>query len=255
MKKSDIQIRDPFVLPLPGKGRYLLFGSTDPNIWSGQGLGFDCFESRDLEDWHGPIPSFRPPPDFWSNTQFWAPECHPWKGRYYLFASFARDGRRPRHPNPGCRLSRGSLPDPQRWAGHPARLGVPGWHPACRRARPALDGLLPRVGAGRGRRDVRRPAKRRFTPGCWRTTVALSCLCRLLGEAVRGQRPPEELRDRRPVPAPPAERQAAHALVDHRLRRVCHGLCGLGYRQHSWPLAAIRPAHLRHGWRAWDAIP
>jgi arabinan endo-1,5-alpha-L-arabinosidase len=93
MKKSDIQMRDPFVLPLPDEDRYLLFGSTDLNIWSGPGLGFDCFESRDLEGWTGPIHAFRPPPGFWSNTQFWAPECHPWQGRYYLFASFARDGR------------------------------------------------------------------------------------------------------------------------------------------------------------------
>ena len=93
MNKSDIQMRDPFVLPLPEEGRYLLFGSTDVNIWSGPGLGFDCYESRDLEDWSGPIAAFRPPPGFWSNTQFWAPECHPWQGRYYLFASFARDRR------------------------------------------------------------------------------------------------------------------------------------------------------------------
>ncbi len=93
MKRSDIQIRDPFVLPLPHEGRYLLFGSTDPNIWNGPGLGFNCFESRDLEDWQGPIAAFRPPPGFWSNTQFWAPECHPWQGRYYLFASFALDGK------------------------------------------------------------------------------------------------------------------------------------------------------------------
>jgi arabinan endo-1,5-alpha-L-arabinosidase len=92
MKRSDIQIRDPYVLPLPEEKRYLLFGSTDKNIWSGPGTGFDCYESRDLETWDGPIPAFRPPPDFWSNTQFWAPECHPWQGRYYLFATFARDG-------------------------------------------------------------------------------------------------------------------------------------------------------------------
>jgi hypothetical protein len=38
-------------------------------------------------------PYVLPLPDFWSNTQFWAPECHPWKGRYYLFASFAKDER------------------------------------------------------------------------------------------------------------------------------------------------------------------
>jgi arabinan endo-1,5-alpha-L-arabinosidase len=93
MKTSDIQIRDPYILPLPEEGRYLLFGTTDKNAWSGPGLGFDCYESRDLENWTGPIPAFRPPPDFWSNTQFWAPECHPWQGRYYLFASFAKDER------------------------------------------------------------------------------------------------------------------------------------------------------------------
>ena len=93
MRRSSIQMRDPYVLPLPDQGRYLLFGSTDKNIWSGPGTGFDCYESRDLENWEGPIPAFRPPPDFWSNTQFWAPECHPWDGRYALFATFARDGR------------------------------------------------------------------------------------------------------------------------------------------------------------------
>ncbi len=84
-------MRDPYVLPLPEQRRYLLFGSTDKNIWSGPGTGFDCYESRDLENWLGPIPAFRPPDDFWANTQFWAPECHPWQGRYYLFATFARD--------------------------------------------------------------------------------------------------------------------------------------------------------------------
>jgi arabinan endo-1,5-alpha-L-arabinosidase len=93
LRKIDIQMRDPFVLPLPAQGRYLLFGSTDKNIWSGPGTGFDCYTSRDLEQWEGPFPAFRPPPDFWSNTQFWAPECHLWQGRYYLFATFARDER------------------------------------------------------------------------------------------------------------------------------------------------------------------
>lgn len=93
MTLSDIHIRDPYVLPMPDEGRYLLFGTTDRNAWAGPGTGFDCYESRDLVNWSGPIPAFRPPADFWSNTQFWAPECHPWHGAYYLFASFAKDGR------------------------------------------------------------------------------------------------------------------------------------------------------------------
>ncbi len=91
--RADIQIRDPFILPLPDQGRYLLFGSTDKNIWSGPGEGFDCYSSRDLETWDGPIAAFRPPAGFWANTQFWAPECHQWRGKFYLFATFAHDGR------------------------------------------------------------------------------------------------------------------------------------------------------------------
>lgn len=42
MRKSEIQIRDPFVLPVAATGEYYLFGSTDKNIWSGPGQGFDC---------------------------------------------------------------------------------------------------------------------------------------------------------------------------------------------------------------------
>ncbi|GAB4004108.1 hypothetical protein GCM10029992_48090 [Glycomyces albus] len=91
---SDIQIRDPFVLRVPEQDRYYLFGSTDPNIWSGPATGFDTYWSTDLADWHGPIPAFRPGPDFWSRTQYWAPEVHRYGGAYYMFATFTAEGRR-----------------------------------------------------------------------------------------------------------------------------------------------------------------
>lgn len=99
MRLDEIQIRDPFVLHVPaageaGTGRYHLFGSTDPNIWSGPATGFDTYWSDDLEQWHGPIPAFRPTPDFWSHTQYWAPEVHPWRGAYYMFATFTAPGHR-----------------------------------------------------------------------------------------------------------------------------------------------------------------
>ena len=93
VKRTAIQIRDPFILPLPAAGRYVLFGTTNKNAWNGPGHGFDCYTSGDLETWEGPLPAFRPPPGFWSNTQYWAPECHAWRGRYFLFASFSRDER------------------------------------------------------------------------------------------------------------------------------------------------------------------
>jgi arabinan endo-1,5-alpha-L-arabinosidase len=93
MKLSEIQIRDPFVLPVQARGEYYLFGSTDKNIWRGPGGGFDCYRGRDLENWDGPIPAFRPSPGFWANTQFWAAEVHEFKGRFFMFATFKADGR------------------------------------------------------------------------------------------------------------------------------------------------------------------
>lgn len=85
---ADIQIRDPFVLPVKDQKAYYLYGSTDPNIWSGPGTGFDCYRSSDLLVWEGPFPAFRPPEDFWATTQFWAPEVHEYRGAFYLFATF-----------------------------------------------------------------------------------------------------------------------------------------------------------------------
>ena len=41
VRLTDIQIRDPFVVTVPEQGLYHLFGSTDPNIWNGPGIGFD----------------------------------------------------------------------------------------------------------------------------------------------------------------------------------------------------------------------
>jgi len=38
--------------------------------------------------WHGPIAAFRPPEGFWSRSQYWAPEVHEHRGRFYLIATF-----------------------------------------------------------------------------------------------------------------------------------------------------------------------
>ena len=48
MNIRDIQIRDPFVYVEDGK--YYLYGSTDHDIWKGAGHGFNCYVSRDLEE-------------------------------------------------------------------------------------------------------------------------------------------------------------------------------------------------------------
>lgn len=96
MKKlqlPDIQIRDPFVLPLEKEEKYYLFGSTDKNIW-GPGTGFDAYVSDDLNYWDGPYPVFRPDSGFFSDTNFWAPEVYAYDGQYYMFATFRRKDNR-----------------------------------------------------------------------------------------------------------------------------------------------------------------
>ena len=88
MRTSDIQIRDPFIVPVKEEGRYYLYGTTAKNCWSGPGGGFECYCGVDLADWEGPFQAFVPPAGFWATTQFWAPEVHRWGGRYFMFASF-----------------------------------------------------------------------------------------------------------------------------------------------------------------------
>jgi hypothetical protein len=88
MKLAEIRMRDPFIVESP-KGKFTLFGTTDTNLWGGPGTGFDCYQSDDFENWSGPVAAFRPPTDFWSDTQFWAPEVHEYQGAFYMLATFA----------------------------------------------------------------------------------------------------------------------------------------------------------------------
>ena len=93
MKKSEIKIRDPFIVPVAAEGLYYLCGTTDDLCWDERGgVGFDGYWSRDLEEWHGPLALFRPPAGFWATGHFWAPEMHCFGGQYYLFASFKAPG-------------------------------------------------------------------------------------------------------------------------------------------------------------------
>ena len=85
MKLTEIHIRDPFVLL--HQDMYYLYGSRGGEAW-GAGTGLDVYTSEDLTDWHGPIEVFRKPDGFWADLNFWAPEVHAYKGRFYMFASF-----------------------------------------------------------------------------------------------------------------------------------------------------------------------
>lgn len=94
-------MRDPFVIEA-NPGEYVLFGTTDENLWGGPGTGFDCYTSSDLADWSGPYPAFRPEPGSWATTQFWAPEVFAYGERYFMLATMASA------PTPPTRMVRGT---------------------------------------------------------------------------------------------------------------------------------------------------
>lgn len=87
MRLTDINLRDPFILPY--EGTYYMYGSR-----VGAQFGFDVYTSCDLCEWHGPESVFEKCADFWGETDFWAPEVHFYHGSFYMFASFRSSHRR-----------------------------------------------------------------------------------------------------------------------------------------------------------------
>ena len=85
MKRTDINIRDPFVLVY--EGTYYLYGTRGATCW-GPADGFDVYVSRDLEDWDGPFVCFHNDGSFWADRNYWAPEVYHYQGAFYMFASF-----------------------------------------------------------------------------------------------------------------------------------------------------------------------
>lgn len=90
MKLNEINIRDPFILLVNGK--YYMYGTRGYEAW-GKCTGLDVYISDDLTNWSEPIEVFTPPKDFWSDTNFWAPEVHFYNGNYYMFVSFISETR------------------------------------------------------------------------------------------------------------------------------------------------------------------
>ena len=77
---TGIEVRDPYVLEY--EGTYYMYGT-------GLALeGYGCVYSPDLKEWSDPVTVFAPDTDFDGISEWWAPECHFYKGAFYLFASY-----------------------------------------------------------------------------------------------------------------------------------------------------------------------
>lgn len=88
MKKSDINIRDPFVLAEDGK--FYMYGTRAENFGC-KAEGFDVYISDDLENWSNPVECFDSTKYDLNNEVNWAPEVHKYNGKYYMFATFTMD--------------------------------------------------------------------------------------------------------------------------------------------------------------------
>ena len=95
LKREQIRIRDPFVLPDRERGCYFLYGTTALESGSIRANdSFSVYRSTDLEHFEGPKVIFRGSDiGFWADHDFWAPEVHFYNGKYYLFGSCKADGK------------------------------------------------------------------------------------------------------------------------------------------------------------------
>ncbi|MET3557481.1 beta-xylosidase [Streptococcus rupicaprae] len=90
MKRSDITIRDPYILV--HNGIYYLYGTRSETTWS-DASGFDCYTSVDLINWEGPIEIFNRDEDFFATQNFWAPEVYVYNGKFYLLTTLGAPDR------------------------------------------------------------------------------------------------------------------------------------------------------------------
>lgn len=94
LKREEIRIRDPFVLSDETSRTYYLYGTTELGKGLDAGAKFSAYTSRDLERFEGPYLIFDGEASgFWATKDYWAPEVHFYRGRYYLFGSFFAEGR------------------------------------------------------------------------------------------------------------------------------------------------------------------
>jgi arabinan endo-1,5-alpha-L-arabinosidase len=94
--RADIQIRDPFIMPVAETKTYYMYDRMAVRLKDGtvrQGVG--AYTSKDLENWEDIRPVFHFPDGFWAQRSIWAPEVHRYKGKYYLFATFTSKDKLP----------------------------------------------------------------------------------------------------------------------------------------------------------------
>ena len=86
--ETGVHVRDPFILEY--RGTYYMYGTGLQ--WDGYG----CVYGKDLRNWSEPVRVYTPQGKCDGENDWWAPECHLYKGAFYLFATYraAASGKR-----------------------------------------------------------------------------------------------------------------------------------------------------------------
>lgn len=90
MNTDKINIRDPFILTHNGK--YYMYGTRGSECWADEAYGLDVYVSDDLKTWSEPKEIFTRTPAFPYTRNYWAPEVHKYKDKFYMFVSFKASG-------------------------------------------------------------------------------------------------------------------------------------------------------------------
>lgn len=95
LKRDEIRIRDPFILTDRENKCYYMYGTTALEKNSLQARNsFTMYKSYDLENFEeGRVVLDGGKLGFWADKDYWAPEVHYYRGKYYLFGSCIADGK------------------------------------------------------------------------------------------------------------------------------------------------------------------
>lgn len=95
LKRSEIRIRDPFIVTDRENQCYYMYGTTALVEGSLKANAtFSVYKTEDLENFSEPKIVFDgKATGFWADRDFWAPEVHLYNGKYYLFGSCKAEGK------------------------------------------------------------------------------------------------------------------------------------------------------------------
>ena len=95
IKREEIRIRDPFIYTDRENNCYYMYGTTDlVNDKIVARNTFSVYRTTDLENFEEPKVIFDGGKcGFWADRDFWAPELHKYKGKYYLLGSCRAEGK------------------------------------------------------------------------------------------------------------------------------------------------------------------